>query len=377
MHDELKAAIILFFSLINEKQRRLYAGLESLKLGHGGDRRMATLLGMGKGAVARGRCELLDRDVEVDRIRKAGAGRKPVKKTPEVIDRIAKMVKNETAGDPMTGLKWTHKTTARIAGELRTLVIDISPNTVGRLLNQMGYSLRVNSKKLSRVSKVAPADRDAQFSHIAALREDFAAQGLPVISVDTKKKELLGLFKNPGHAWRSEPIKVKDHDFASEADGKAVPYGIYDIHANLGTMFVGTSRDTSEFAVDCIEAWWRDEGQGRYPGAKRLVILADGGGSNGSRSRAWKLLLQNQLCKNHGLTVTVAHYPPGTSKWNPIEHRLFSEISKNWAGRPLDTYETVLNYMRTTKTAAGLEVHAQLVPKKYEAGLGPPKMAKL
>jgi hypothetical protein len=148
-----------------------------------------------------------------------------------------------------------------------------------------------------------------------------------------------------------------------------IPYGIYDIHANLGSMFVGTSRDTPEFAVDCVEAWWRDEGRHRYPGAKRLAILADGGGSNGSRSRAWKVLLQQRLCRRLGLTVTVAHYPPGTSKWNPIEHRLFSEISKNWAGRPLDSYETVLNYIRTTKTTTGLEVRAQLVPQEYEAGM--------
>ena len=286
-----------------------------------------------------------------------------------MIDRIAELVKHETAGDPMTGLKWTHKTTAKIAEELQTLGIDISPNTVGRLLNQMGYSLRVNHKKLSRVSKVAPAERDAQFAHIATLREDFAVRGLPSISIDTKKKELIGCFKNPGCAWNKEPIKVKDHDFSSEADGKAVPYGIYDIHANLGSMFIGTSRDTPEFAVDCIETWWCDEGRHRYPGAKHLAILADGGGSNGSRSRAWKFLLQQQLCGRHGLTVTVAHYPPGTSKWNPIEHRLFSEISKNWAGRPLDSYETVMNYIRTTKTATGLEVRAQLVSREYETGM--------
>jgi hypothetical protein len=286
-----------------------------------------------------------------------------------VIERIAELVKHETAGDPMTGLKWTHRTTAKIAQELRTLGIDISPNTVGRLLNQMGYSLRVNHKKLSRVSKATPAERDAQFAHIATLREDFAARGLPTISVDTKKKELIGHFKNPGRAWNKKPLKVKDHDFASEADGKAVPYGIYDIHANAGSMFIGTSRDTPEFAVDCVEAWWSEEGRHRYPGAKRLAILADGGGSNGSRCRAWKLLLQQRLCDRHDLTVTVAHYPPGTSKWNPIEHRLFSEISKNWAGRPLDSYETVLNYIRATKTTTGLEVRARLVAQDYETGM--------
>jgi hypothetical protein len=279
------------------------------------------------------------------------------------------LVKHETAGDPMTDLKWTHKTTAKIAAELRVLGIDISPNSVGRLLKQMGYSLRVNHKQLPRVSKVAPAERNAQFAHIAALREDFAVRGLPAISVDTKKKELVGLFKNPGRAWNKAPVNVRDHDFASEADGKAIPYGIYDIRANLGSMFIGISRDTPEFAVNCIEAWWCDEGRHRYPEATELAILADGGGSNGTHSRAWKFLLQRQLCRRHGLTVTVAHYPPGTSKWNPIEHRLFSEISKNWAGRPLDSYETVLNYIRTTTTTTGLKVRAQLFTREYDTGM--------
>ena len=272
----------------------------------------------------------------------------------------------DTAGDPMSGLKWTQKTTEKIALELQRVGINVGPKTVARLLKQMGYSLRVNHKKLARVCTTSPADRDAQFVHIAALREDCAARGLPVISVDTKKKELIGRFKNPGVAWRRTPVLVKDHDFRSEADGVAIPYGIYDLHANRGTLYVGTSRATAAFAVDAIEAWWIDDARARYPHARELAILADGGGSNGSRCRAWKHRLQQQLSERHGLSVTVAHYPPGASKWNPIEHRLFSEISKNWAGRPLDSYETTLHCLGTTTTKTGLTVRAQLLDRLYE-----------
>ena len=278
-------------------------------------------------------------------------------------------MKHETAGDPMTGLKWTRRTTPKIAAELATLGIQISPRTIARLLKQMGFSLRVNHKKLARVSKTSPEDRDAQFEHIKKLRERCAADHVPLISIDTKKKELIGHFKNPGVAWGQEPTPTKDHDFPSEADGKAIPYGIYDIHANRGTVFVGTSIDTPRFAVDSIAMWWLTEARDRYPDADELVILADGGGSNGSQSRVWKNDIYEQLCARLGITVTVAHYPPGTSKWNPIEHRLFSEISKNWAGRPLDTYETVLSYIRSTSTTKGLQVRAHLVERQYEKGV--------
>jgi hypothetical protein len=283
-----------------------------------------------------------------------------------VIDRIAQLMRYETAGDPMGGLKWTHKTTNRIATELQEVGIHVGPRTVSRLLKTMDYSLRVNHKKLSRVSKTPPEVRNAQFEHIAELREDCTARGLPVISIDTKKKELIGQFKNSGVTWNREPVLVNDHDFPSEALGKAIPYGIYDIQANLGTLLVGTSRETAEFAVDAVEMWWRNEGRCRYRGARKLVVLADGGGANGSTNRAWKHYLYHHLVQRHGISVTVAHYPPGASKWNPIEHRLFSEISKNWAGRPLDSYETVLNYIRTTTTCTGLKVNAHLTEQKYE-----------
>lgn len=275
-------------------------------------------------------------------------------------------MKHETAGDPMSGLKWTRRTTAKIAAELHELGIIVSDRTVAALLKTMGFSLRVNHKKLSSTSH---PQRDAQFARIAELRERGASENTPVISVDTKKKELVGAFKNPGAKWDREPVLVNDHDFRSDAESVAVPYGIYDLQANTGTVFIGTSYDTPGFAVDCVEKWWRTEGCKRYPKVKRLTILADGGGSNGCSCRAWKFGLQHQLCERHGLTVTVAHYPPGASKWNPIEHRLFSELSKNWAGRPLDSLETILKYARTTATVTGLRVRALLVRKPYHKGL--------
>jgi hypothetical protein len=283
-----------------------------------------------------------------------------------VITRIEEIMKHETAGDPMSGLKWTRRTTAKIATELQSLGIQVSDRTVAGLLKKMGFSLRVNHKKLA--GRGHP-DRDAQFSRIADLRERFAAEHLPVISIDTKKKELLGAFKNQGTTWERGPVLVNDHDFRSAADGIAVPYGVYDLQANRGTLFIGTSSDTPEFAVDCVEHWWRTEGQRRYPHAASLAILADGGGSNGLSCRAWKNGLQRRLCNRHGLTVTVAHYPTGTSKWNPIEHRLFSELSKNWAGRPLDSLETILKYARTTTTRAGLRVRARLIKRHYTKGI--------
>ena len=278
-------------------------------------------------------------------------------------------MEHDTAGDPMTGLRWTRKTTGKIANELESLGISVSPNTVGRLLKEMGFSLRVNHKKVSNGN---PVDRDAQFDYISQLRGQFSEQGEPVISVDTKKKELVGNFKNPGEAWNRQPVLVNDYDFRSMADGIAVPYGIYDVRANQALVFVGDSRDTAQFTVDCIESWWRHDGKARYPEATGLLILADGGGGNGRTNRSWKLGLQEKLCDRHGIAVTVCHYPPGASKWNPIEHRLFSEISKNWAGRPLDSYDTILNYIRTTSTSSGLKVDAQLLPGEYPTGVKVP-----
>jgi hypothetical protein len=275
-------------------------------------------------------------------------------------------MKHDTAGDPMSGLRWTRRTTAKIAAALRLLGIHVSDRTVARLLKKMGFALRVNHKTLSGA---CPQDRDAQFMHIAEVRERFAAQQLPLISIDTKKKELVGRFKNAGTGWERQPVRVNDHDFRSDALGIAIPYGIYDLRANRGTVFIGHSHDTPEFAVECVATWWRTEGRQRHHNAAQLAILADGGGSNAANSRLWKYGLQTKLCNPFGLTVTVAHYPPGASKWNPIEHRLFSEISKNWAGRPLDSYETIRNHIETTTTSTGLRVRAHLVEKTYAKGI--------
>jgi hypothetical protein len=275
-------------------------------------------------------------------------------------------MKYETAGDPITGLKWTRKTMEKIAEELKKLGIDVCPTTVGRLLKQMDFSLRVNHKKISSGSGV---DRDEQFEYIKKLRRRFAKKGAVVISVDTKKKELVGNFKNSGTAWNRRPVLVKDHDFRSEALGMAIPYGVYDPLENRGSVFVGVSHDTPQFAVSCIEKWWRYDGRHRYPNASEMLILSDNGGSNGSSCRTWKHWIHKKLCDIHGLDVTVCHYPPGASKWNPIEHQLFSEISKNWAGHPLDSYETIVKYIKTTKTSTGLKVKAYLDKNIYVKGM--------
>lgn len=268
----------------------------------------------------------------------------------------------DTAGDPITGLKWSRKTTAKIAAELERVGIQVSATTVRRLLDQMDYSLRVNHKTLATDSS---PDRDRQFDYIRQVRRRFLRRGAPIISVDAKKRELVGNFKNPGAKWDRSPVRVNDHDFRSDAVGIAILYGIYDLQANCGSLFVGVSHDTSAFAVHSITQWRRSEGRRRYPHTQDLLILADTGGSNSCRYAAWKDQIQKQLCDRFALTVTVAHYPTGASKWNPIEHRLFSEVSKNWAGEPLHSYEKILKFIRTTKTETGLKVKAYLDRADY------------
>jgi hypothetical protein len=278
---------------------------------------------------------------------------------------------DDTAGDPVRGCKWTRKTTAKVAHQLGDKGLQVSPNTVARLLKKMGFSLRVNLKCLA--SKIRnpprPKVRDRQFKYIRRQIREYSARGLPVISVDTKGRELVGPFQQAGRKWSRKPIPVLSHDFPSDAEGVAIPYGIYDVSAKNGFVCVGTSYDTPEFAVDSIRRWWIEVGSHDYPRAHRLLILADCGGSNGNRSRHWKHQLQTALSNAFGLEVRVCHYPPGASKWNPIEHRLFSHISSNWAGEPLRSYETVLKYLRTTKTSTGLTVRATLARKCYTKGL--------
>ena len=265
----------------------------------------------------------------------------------------------------MSGLKWSRRTTQKVAEQLALLNIHVSSKTVCRLLKSMGYSLRTNRKSISHTES---PQRNEQFEYISRLREQYASKGQPIISVDTKKKELVGQFKNAGKSWECEPVDVNDHDFRSQAIGMAVPYGIYELLRNRGTVYVGTNKDTSELATDAIAKWWRTANKD-YTDKHRLLILADGGGSNSARGKAWKAFVQTQLADRFNLEVTVCHYPPGTSKWNPIEHRLFSEISKNWSGKPLDSYDTILNYIRTTRTASGLKVRAKLLRKVYKTGI--------
>lgn len=279
-------------------------------------------------------------------------------------------MEHDTAGDPISGLKWTRKTTEKIAAQLARLNIIISARTVARLLKSLRYSLRVNQKRLASGSKNPPAPevRDQQFDYIRQQREEFADRGSPIISVDAKKKERIGRFKNPGAAWETQAQQVNDHDFPSDATGIAIPYGVYDTQANFGFVGVGTSAETPAFVVAVIELWWKLCGLRMYPDAEEVLLLADCGGGNDYRSRVFKHRLQHRICNPYGLTVTVCHYPPGASKWNPIEHRLFPEISKNWAGQPLETYETVVKHIRTTKTETGLRVRARLIKKTYPKG---------
>jgi len=256
---------------------------------------------------------------------------------------------------------WTGKRLGTICAELAQLNIRVSPNTVRRLLDDLGYALHANRKTLSRGCH----DRDQQFCYIAQEKKQFLRRGLPIISVDTKKKELVGNFKNAGRVWAQAATPVKDHDFRSEGKGMAIPFGVYDLARNQGSVFVGMSHDTSQFAAENIARWWRQSGQRHYPEAGHLFILADSGGSNGARVRMWKWALQKRVADPFGLTITVSHFPTGASKWNPIEHRLFSEISKHWAGQPLESYQIIVDLIGSTTTQTGLHVRSQLIPKYY------------
>ena len=265
-------------------------------------------------------------------------------------------------------MKWTRKTTEKIADVLQQIDIPVSPNTVARILYQMDFSLRVNRKQIATNSSPY---RDQQFQHISALRERFQRQGLPIISVDSKKRELIVNFKNSGAKWDRSPVPVNDHDFRSDASGVGISYGIYDPPNNRGTVCVGISHDTPAFAAHSIATWWKREGSRRHGRVPKLLMLADSGGSNSCSSWAWKTEIQARLCNAFGITATIAHYPTGASKWNPIEHRLFSEISKNWAAEPLVSYETMLGFIRNTTTKTGLVVTAYLDRAEYPTGLKP------
>jgi len=283
-----------------------------------------------------------------------------------VKDELAALVSPETAGDPMNDRKWVRSSLVQLSQRLIQMGHQASATTVGRLLSGLGYSLKANVKRRSGQDH---PERDTQFGHIEAQKAVFKAAGQPIISVDTKKKEPIGDFKNPGRVWCKEAEAVNVHDFLPEDSVRAIPYGIYDLQLNRGFVYVGTSADTSAFAVDAIATWWTNEGRQAYADADSLLILADGGGCNGHRRHAWKERLQNELSHRFGLAVTVCHYPPGCSKWNPIEHRLFSFISLNWAGIPLRTLDILLACLRGTTTSAGLVVKAQLLEGEYPKGV--------
>jgi hypothetical protein len=276
------------------------------------------------------------------------------------------LVEPLTAGDPMSEQKWVRASLRQLSRRLAAAGHAASPPTVRRLLARQGYRLHANTKQLE--AGAAHPDRDRQFQYITAQRQAFGTAGAPQISVDTKKKELIGRFKNAGRVWGPTATVVNAHDFRQDALGRAVPYGIYDLTRNRGSVYVGQSADTPRFAVDLLARWWADEGQAAFPAARELLILADGGGSNSARSRVWKRQLPEQLCDRYGLSVTVCHYPPGCSKWNPIEHRLFGPISQHWAGQPLVSWEALLGLLQSTTTQTGLTVRATLHEGVYRTG---------
>ena len=352
---------------LNELQWRLLLGAHARSLGRGGIKRVAELAGVHPDTVGRGAREL-EQGIEADgRVRRAGAGR-PRAETldPSVVPALKALVDPETRGDPESPLRWTTKSARNISDALTQAGHVISPDTVERLLNEDGYSLQGNAKTVE--GKQHP-DRDGQFRHINALVTAFQAAGDPVISVDTKKKELVGNYKNGGKEQRPRgtPERVEVHDFKGEL-GRAVPYGVYDMTANAGWVNVGTDADTGQFAVESIRRWWEKIGKAAYPGARRLLITADSGGSNGSRLRLWKVELA-RLATELRLEISVSHLPPGTSKWNRIEHRLFAQISMNWRGRPLTSHEVIIETISATTTKTGLKVCAELDTGTYEKGI--------
>jgi len=355
--------------LLDERSRRLVAASEALVLGHGGVEWVSQATGIARSTLGRGLKELKGEvAVPEDRVRRVGGGRRRAsEKDPQLAPDLERLVEPTTRGDPERALRWTCKSLRKLAGELRGLGHPVSHQVVGELLIALGYSLQANRKVKEGADH---PDRDAQFQHIDARVAGFVAAGQPVISVDTKKKELVGDFKNAGREWRPQgsPEVVRVHDFLIKELGRAVPYGVYDLACNRGWVSVGTSSDTAEFAVQTIRRWWQSWGSKRYPGASRLLITADGGGSNGSRVRLWKRELQ-ALAKETGLEIAVCHLPPGTSKWNKIEHRLFSYISRNWRARPLTSYRTIVETIAATTTQSGLKVDCELDTADYPKGI--------
>ena len=356
---------------LDEKQRRLFAGAEAISYGTGGVERVAHLLAISPATVSRGVNELRNPEtIETDRVRRPGGGRRPAAETdPDLLSDLEELVSPETRGDPESPLRWTCKSTRRLAKELENMKPgrSVSRTLVGKLLHQMGYSLQATQKTLEGTEH---PDRDAQFQTINATVKEYQQKKQPVISVDSKKKELVGHFKNAGSEWhpKGQPEQAPTHDFPSKEGGKVAPYGVYDPGRNEGWVNVGVDRDTAAFAVSSIRAWWQQMGKQAYPDATELLITADSGGSNSYRSRLWKVELQ-KLADETELNIGVCHYPPGTSKWNKIEHRMFCHITQNWRTRPLVSHEVIVNLIANTTTSNGLKIECDLDTGAYPTGI--------
>ncbi len=344
---------------LNERQQRLLLAVEARSIGYGGVSQVSRASGVSRPTIYRGLRELLEESAEVLMVRSPGGGRKRIEEVdPTIQGDLDQLIAPDTRGDPMSPLRWTCKSTRQLAAALQQRGHRISHQLVAELLRSSGYSLQGNAKTLEGNQH---PDRDAQFNYLSEQSKTFLEQGLPVISMDAKKKELVGQFENPGREWQpqKQPVAVNVHDFPDPQLGKAIPYGIYDIGQNTGWVSVGQDHDTASFAVASLHRWWQLVGGPTYPQAKQLLISADSGGSNGYRLRLWKFELQ-QFVDLTGLEVTVCHLPPGTSKWNKIEHRLFSHISMNWRGRPLSSHEVIVELIGATTTTNGLTVQAEL-----------------
>lgn len=361
----------LLEQFLNERDRRLLAATEAQVLGHGGISLVSQATGLSRKAIRKGVQELAMPPLErlpAGRIRRPGGGRKALTThQPTVKTALERLVEPTTRGHPESPLRWTCKSVRHLSTELSQQGHPLCPQKVADLLHELGYSLQANRKLLEGTSH---PDRDAQFRHLQAVVEQALADGVPVISVDAKKKELVGPFRNGGREWEpvGEPTPVNVYDFVDPSLGRAAPYGVYDIAQNAGWVSVGMDHDTATFAVETIRRWWTHMGVVSYPGAQHLVITADGGGSNGSRTRLWKAELQ-RFSDESGLTIRVCHLPPGTSKWNKIEHRLFAQISENWRGRPLTSYAVIVYLIANTRTSTGLTVKCQIDDTLYETGV--------
>jgi Rhodopirellula transposase DDE domain len=371
--ERIRVKYVALVPVMDERMRRHWAATEAMALGWGGVSAVSMATGLARNTVASGVRELIQRREPVNlaitsRLRQPGAGRKRITETdPLLLHALEELLDPVTRGHPESPLRWTCKSTAKLAAELTRQNHAVTDRTVATLLKRAGYSLQANRKTLEGSSH---PDRNAQFEHINKQVLAFQKQNQPVISVDTKKKELVGEFKNPGQEWqpKGEPEKVKVHDFPDKRLGKAIPYGVYDLASNEGWVSVGIDHDTAQFAVASIRRWWTEMGSQRFPRANKLLITADGGGSNSSRNRLWKKSLQ-ELADELEMTLQMCHFPPGTSKWNKIEHRLFCFITKNWRGRPLTTYEVIVNLIANTTTKTGLVVRAAIDPHEYQTGV--------